>query len=312
MNTRILDQERMSNADWADTGEPAPEVPPDHARALGTLIRQRRALTDAQIEAIREYQQERGLRFGDAAVELAVVTREDVNQALAQQYFYPYMSSASPECELVAASQPFGKRAEVFRELRSQLIASSVPHRHVWAVVSASEGVGKSYVAANLAVTFSQLGERTLVVDANMRAPRLHEIFGVSTGTGLSELLVGRSRGPALSRVPDLPNLYLVQAGPRPPNPLELVQRSTFERLASSIGQFQHIIVDTPSASVASDALVIASACGGALMVGRQGHCRLRDLGSLAAELARRRVPVAGVVMNYRESASSGSPAKRR
>src|SRR5439155_11831557 len=105
------------------------EAPPVGAaavldRPIGELIRERRPLSDAQIQQILDYQREHGLRFGEAAIALRLATNDDVVRALAQQFHYPYAPEATLQVssELVAARDPFGDDAESFRELRSQLL----------------------------------------------------------------------------------------------------------------------------------------------------------------------------------------------
>jgi chain length determinant protein tyrosine kinase EpsG len=273
------------------------------SRALGDFIREVRALSDEEVSAILEHQGQHGLKFGEAAIALRLASPEQVRWALAQQYHYPYASrnAANFSDELVAAKEPFGARAEEFRALRSQLLAAPIQHDRPLAVVSAEAGVGKSYVCANLAVSFSQLGERTLLIDANLRSPRQHAVFHLPSQPGLGEMLAGRCSMPALHRIAELPSLYVLPAGSRPPNPLELVQRSAFRSLlAGLVGQFQHIIVDTPPASLAADAQVIAGACGVAMAIGLQDKTRMADLQQLLTALRGRKVQLAGVTTHSR------------
>ena len=101
--------------------------------------------------------------------------------------------------------------------------------RQVLTIVGAERGEGRSYLAANLAIVFSQLGERTLLVDADLREPRQHYLFHLENQIGFSTLLAGRSREEAIVRIPDLAGLSVLPAGPTPPNPLELLNRLNFD-----------------------------------------------------------------------------------
>ena len=168
------------------------------------------------------------------------------------------------------------------------------------AVVSPDSGDGKTYLAANLAVAFSQLGERTLLIDADIRTPRQHTLLGVENGVGFTSVLAGFSEVAAAIQVSAVsPELYLLPAGAVPPNPLELLQRRQFRALMREVqGGFAHVVIDTPAAVRGADCRVIAARCGAALVVGRRGRSRLAPLEGLLDALDRARVKLAGVVMN--------------
>ncbi len=273
-------------------------------RSIGEIIQQNANLSPEQVENILAYQKEHGARFGEAAVALGLVKREEVLWALSQQFNYPYSSVQSTRFkpELVVATQPFSHAAEVFRDLRSQLITSlhnSAQPRRALSVVSAHTGDGKSYFAANMAIAFSQLGGRTLLLDADLRSPRQHEIFGVQNTVGLSTVLSGRSEANVIRPVDDLPSLYLLPVGVVPPNPTELVQRPAFNLLINELlSKFDHVLVDTPAASHGSDARTIAGACGAALLINRKGRSRMDDSKKLIASIQKARAEVLGAVLN--------------
>src|SRR5882724_7981439 len=215
-------------------------------RAIGDFIRQIRNLTDEQIQRIVAYQREHGLRFGESAIALKLASRDDVLWALSQQFHYPYAAREGGHFheELVAAVDPFCDQAEAFRELRSQLMMGVMAHdgqRRALAVLSPDSGDGKSFFASNMAITFSQLGGRTLLVDADMRTPRQHTLFNVANHSGLSSILSGRSDVDVIHQVQDLPSLYVLPVGTTPPNPLELVQRAAFGLLMQELlSKFDH------------------------------------------------------------------------
>jgi receptor protein-tyrosine kinase len=274
-------------------------------RSIGDLIRELRQLDARQVEQVLQHQREHGVRFGEAAIALKLASRDDVQWALSQQFHYPYaveggLSGLSNE--LVAATDPFSKEAEVFRDVRSQLLmgvlAPDQPRRAV-AVVSPDTGDGKTYFAANLAVTFSQLGESTLLIDADMRTPRQHLLFGIQPGVGLSNLLAGRATIDAAASVAALPNLHLLTVGTLPPNPLELMQRSIFSfAMQQLMNRYDHVIVDTPAAVHGADARVLAARCGIALVVGRRNRTRMDALHALVGQIARTNTKIAGVMLN--------------
>ena len=102
------------------------------------------------------------------------------------------------------------------------------PAHKALAIISGERREGRSYIAANLAVVFSQLGEHTLLIDADMRNPSQHKLFGLDNGGGLSAVLSGRGRPVTVKHVPGLPDLWVLPAGAPPPNPLELLARPQF------------------------------------------------------------------------------------
>lgn len=275
-----------------------------YRRRIGSLIRDVAQLSNEQVDQIVAYQRRSGMRFGEAAVALRLVERKDVLEALSRQFQYTSgFAGRDGNSELVAAADPFGDQADAFRELRSRLLLEVLGEqpRCALAVLSPDVGDGKTYVAANLAVAFSQLGERTLLIDADIRTPRQHALLGVEqNGIGLSSVLAGfADAGGLVHAVPGLPNLYLAPAGTVPPNPVELLQRPGFGRLMRELLEaFDHIVVDTPAATRGADSRVIAARSGAALVVARRGRSRMAALEGLLSALARGPGRVAGVVMN--------------
>lgn len=273
-------------------------------KSIGDIIRQANNLSSDQVERVLAHQKESGLKFGEAAVALGFIRREDVLWALSQQFHYPYTAEAanSLASELVVATRPFSDEAEVFRDLRSQLLANALNGegvRRALAVISPNTGDGKSFFCANLAVAFSQLGGRTLLVDADMRTPRLHEIFGITSNNGLSSILSGRSETNVIRPIDDLPSLYLLPVGITPPNPLELVQKASFGLLLNELLlKFDYVIVDTPAATHGADARVIAAKCGAVVAVGRKAATRTAAMQKLLDSVSKSTIKVAGVVLN--------------
>lgn len=275
-----------------------------HDRAIGDIIAEANKLTADQVEKILAHQKSHGLRFGEAAVSLGLAKDEDVLWALSQQFHYPYAAGGgpAPNEELVLAAKPFSDQAEAFRVLRSQInmrLYSADRPRRALAVISADDGDGKTFFAANLAIAFSQLGGRTLLVDGDMRNPRLHQVFGLDGGAGLSGILSGRSETSVIRTVRDLPSLFVMPVGTVPPNPTELVERPAFALLLRELtAKFDHVIVDTPAAVHGADYAVIAARCGAALALARKGVTRVAAVERLVGTLANSPAELAGVVMN--------------
>lgn len=281
---------------------------PEH-HSIGEFVRRLRGLSDDQVEQILALQrQQRHLRFGEAAVALRLASQQDVLWALSQQHMHPYVHGAEPVlgAELVMARDPFSRQAEHFRVLRSRLLSGALAPRagarRALAVTSMDPGEGKTYFAANLAIALSQVGARTLLIDADLRTPRLHTLFGLPNDSGLSNVLARRQQGgPSILAVESLPRLFVMPSGTLPPNPADLVQRGTFDALLQEmVATFDHVVIDTPAASHGADSPVIADKAGAALVVARRHACRLQPLQGLLRELSRRPVFMVGVLLNER------------
>jgi capsular exopolysaccharide synthesis family protein len=137
------------------------------------------------------------------------------------------------------------------------------------------------------------------VVDADLRGPRLHEVFNLPNTAGLSGILAGRTESQVVQQVPSVPGLFVLPAGVMPPNPQELVERAAFGVLMRElVGKFDHVVVDTPAAALGADAAVITARCGAALVVARQNESRVESLRGLIRDLSGTPASVAGVIVN--------------
>ncbi len=281
-----------------------PVKPPEGAsRGLGQILVEAGRLSATDAERILAFQQDSRARFGEAGRALGLLTEDDLRFALSVQFDYPYLGRDSGlSRELVAAYQPTSAQVEELRALRSQLMLrwfSTAPERKGLAVLSADRGEGRSYLAANLAIVFSQLGERTLLIDADLRTPRQAQLFGLGRRAGLSDLLAGRAGLETIVPIPGLRDLAVLPAGALPPNPQELLGRPPFLKLLQSLGE-QHdvILMDTPAASACADAHAVAVRAGAALLLARQGRSSVPKLAQLTQGLREFGVGVVGSVLN--------------
>lgn len=284
--------------------EGAPRVLPRGDRHIGAILVEEGKLDPAEIERIVELHHRSNLRFGEAARHLGLLSERDLQSALGTQYELPqFQPAGNGACdELVAAHLPLHPRTEEIRGLRTQLLLrwlDPAAGRRVLAVVSPGNGDGRSYVAANLAVVFSQLGLRTLLIDADFRRPRLHRMFHLPDRFGLSGVLAGRADADAVVPVPGIPKLSLLPAGAPPPNPQELLSRpilaTLFDELAS---RFDLLLIDTSAANVFSDAKSVAFRARSALVLARKHHSRVNDTNGMIRELNDTGTRVVGVVIN--------------
>jgi receptor protein-tyrosine kinase len=167
------------------------------------------------------------------------------------------------------------------------------------AIVSPSPGEGRSFVAANLAVAFSQMGESTLLVDADLRHPTQHALFNLPSRLGLSNMLLGRAGPECIARVPHFFDLSVLTAGSTPPNPQELLTRARFATLLSeAAAAFDVVIVDTPAASLYADAQIVGSRAGASVLVARTGQTDAKRLRRAHAALCESGANIVGTVLN--------------
>ncbi len=277
------------------------------SRTMGDILVTTGRLSAGNLIRILETQKKDKLPFGEAAIALKVLTKDDIDFALSKQFDYSYLheadSSLSPH--LVAAYKPFSRVGENLRAVRSQLMLrwfnGDAMHK-VLAVVSPGTGEGRSFIAANLSIVFAQQGERTLLIDADLRAKAdsgQHSLFRLGRGPGLSSILADRAGLECAQLVPGLPGLAVLPAGAVPPNPQELLGRPSFgQLLLTASAQFDVILIDTPAGVDYADAEIIAARAGAAVMVARQNQTLVPGTQALARRLQDGGVSLVGSVLN--------------
>lgn len=269
---------------------------------IGRILLEKGKITPEDAERVLRLQKESGMRFGDAAQKLGLITEADIQHVLAHQFDYPYLlpGQGNHPPELVVAYQPFGAQVETFRAVRSQLMLRWFSaERKALAVVSNNPDDGVSLFTANLAVVFSQLGERTLLVDANLRYPQQQQIFNLKNSQGLSDVLADRAGiSDVISRIESFVDLSVLPAGTLPPNPMELLNRAQFGDLNEYlVSQFDVILYDTSAFSSGADALAIAACTEGALLVARKNNTRLADIDTLNKQIICSGAEVVGSIL---------------
>lgn len=199
---------------------------------------------------------------------------------------------------LLAGEQTLG--AEAYRKLRTNLRFVRADRPRSIAVTSPSPEEGKSVTASNLTLAIAQQGQSVLIVDADLRRPVQHEIFGVQRGPGLSDALVGLVEPlAAVQPYSGMPNVYVMACGTEAPNPAELLGSEAFSRfLAAMLAKFDTVIVDTPPVNLVTDAAVISSVCDGVLLVAEAGQTDRSTLVASVNELKGARGSLLGIVLN--------------
>jgi polysaccharide biosynthesis transport protein len=203
--------------------------------------------------------------------------------------------------ELYVAAFPNSSAAECCRVVRTNILFCS-PDRPLrsLAVTSSNPLEGKTMTVVNLGIVMSQSGHRTLLVDSDMRRPRLHKIFGVSSEHGLSRAVLDQSDLDNAVRSTGVPNLFVMPCGPMPPNPAELLQTEKFHSLVRKLGdRFDRVIFDSPPVLAVTDAAILSRLVDGTALVIRSGRTTrdavIRSRGQLAAVNAH----LIGVILNH-------------
>jgi succinoglycan biosynthesis transport protein ExoP len=242
---------------------------------------------------------------------LAVVPQFAAGNGHRRRSMLPPFSNNGHEkrIELVAQHLPKSQMSEAFRALRTSILLSQAEHPpQVILVTSALPREGKTTAAANLAVTLAQLGDSTVLVDADLRKPGIGRLLNLGSGkyAGLSSYLAGVSSLDLVSVPhPAIPNLVAIPTGPLPPNPADLLSA---HRLADAISElrakFKFIVIDSPPVMAATDAVILSVQADGVLLVVRSGETpkvaftRTRDL--LTSVKSR----ILGVVLNAVDSSA--------
>jgi capsular exopolysaccharide synthesis family protein len=183
--------------------------------------------------------------------------------------------SADGAVELVVLRRPLSSMAESYRSLRTSVLLSTAPRPpQALLVTSAQPSEGKTCTAVNLALGLAQRGVRVLIVDADMRRPGVSRGLGLpENGNGLSSVLSGaQSLDEALSQFEAAPNLWVLPAGPRPPNPADLLTSPTMAKVLQDLRQrFEHVVVDSPPLLIVTDATILSTLVDGVVLVVESG-----------------------------------------
>ena len=269
---------------------------------LGRLLVDEGHISNDDVPRIEEYAGKKSLDFGEAALALRLIKKPTLERAVAKQFDYPILDRKATgySKELVAAFDPFSRKGEVIRKLRAKLLT----HWHhskqrTLAVVGPTDKRSVSWVAANLAIACSQLGQKCLLIDANLKNPVLGDWFKASPQDGLSSVLVRLTSFDAVHKhLPAFRDLYLLPAGTLPPNPTEVLARRELHSLVSYVrNKFDVTIVDTSPFMSESGADTVASACGNALLVVERNRTQFADTKQTIQSLSGSGASIVGSVL---------------
>lgn len=204
------------------------------------------------------------------------------------------------ENSLIVHTDPKSPVAESYRVLRTNIQFASVDKPiKVIAVTSSTPGEGKTTTIANLAITFAQSGSRVLIMDADLRKPRVHKVFHVPNDRGMTTVL---SRLYSYSECivgSVVDNLYILTSGPIPPNPSEMLSSNAMKSFLEQVKQdFDIILIDAPPVGVVTDAAIISTIVDGTILVISSGHVEIEAAQRAKELLEKVNANILGVVLN--------------
>jgi capsular exopolysaccharide synthesis family protein len=201
--------------------------------------------------------------------------------------------------DLFVHEHPTSHIAECCRTLRTNIMLSSADNDLKMIVVcSANKSEGKTTSVMYLGTTMAQSNQRVLLIDTDMRRPRLHTSFGASRERGLTNLIMGDDNYDDVIQTTDVPNLFLLPCGPLPPNPVELLMTKRFAAVLTELGQrFDRIILDSPPLPY-TDAVVISKLTGGVILIVRAGKTLRDELTRASRTFREVNANVLGVIVN--------------
>jgi capsular exopolysaccharide synthesis family protein len=257
--TGVSAENRLSSIRVVDKAE-VPRSPARPNRMLNLLL----ALFGGGLSAV-------GLTFFFEYIDNRIKSPDEIKGHLGLPFLglVPKLTDTSPdEAPLLHTGVPT-LFAEAFRNLRTNVLFSTTEEGgRSLVVTSTGPGEGKTTVAGNLAVALAQAGQRVLLVDGDMRKPKVHVAFKESQTPGLSNVLVGNARASEAVRKTTVQNLWLLLAGVAPPNPAELLGSQRFRDFLIALQEhFDWVIVDTPPVMAVTDASVVAHLSNGVVFV---------------------------------------------
>ncbi len=220
----------------------------------------------------------------------------------------PFVREDNLELEKISATNPKSMMSESFRVLRTSLMYSAADHSPSSILVTSSQPIeGKTTTSSNLALSIIQFGTKTILIDADLRKPRLHRFFSKNgNGNGLSSYLVGEYSIEDIIQITDYDNLDFISSGPVPPNPAELLGSNNMGKLIDQLQEkYQQIIIDGPPIHGFADSLIISRFVDGVLLISSVGLTQKTLLRNAVNDIRRVRSKILGIVINRVDASSS-------
>ena len=208
---------------------------------------------------------------------------------------------------LLAVSDPADLAVEALRSLRTSLhFAMMEATNKVMMISGPSPQVGKSFITANLAAVLAQVGQKVVVIDADMRKGHLHRYFKNQNDLGLSDLLSGQAEHQQVINETEVENLHFIPRGQIPPNPSELLMHSRFKALMERLSaEYDLVLVDTPPILAVTDAAIIGQQAGTSLIVARYGVNSAKEVDVSVHRFEQNKVEIKGAILNAIERRAS-------
>lgn len=210
--------------------------------------------------------------------------------------------------ELSSYMAPESVYAENYRNIRTSILLSTPDHPpQVMSVTSALPQEGKTATVVNLAISFTNLGKKVLLIDGDLRKPRIHQILRTKNTAGLSSLLVGRCSISDAVLMTEIHNLHIIPSGPVPPNPTELLNARAMESLLQEVKEhFDFVFIDSPPLVGIMDPVIIGHHVDGVLLITWGGKTHKRLIEKARDELKKYNIRLLGVVLNKVNMKKSG------
>lgn len=209
----------------------------------------------------------------------------------------------NPQSPLLISADSRSSLAEAYRHLRTSILLSTAGHAPKSLLISSSlPSEGKSTIATNTAISLAQTGAKVLIIDADMRRPRLHSIFNIENGIGLSSMLASELSDKDVNsaiKQDEKTKLFIMTSGPIPPNPAELIGSEQMVSLLRILGsKFTHIVIDSPPIASFTDGVLIASMVDGVILVVHAGRSSRQVVKRSRQMLQEIGAKIFGVVLN--------------
>jgi len=202
--------------------------------------------------------------------------------------------------DLITVKEPNSPMSEAYRTLRTNIQYSSFDKKVKTVLITSSgPGEGKTTTATNLAAVMAQGGNKTILIDCDQRRSAVHKMFNLSNTTGLSNILVGETEMEIGIQNTEVPNLYVLTAGTRPPNPAELLGSEKMRNFVEELKKtYDFIILDTPPIIMVTDAQILAQYTDGCLLVVSSGEAEIDSVIKAQGLLKKVNAKILGVVLN--------------
>ncbi|MEA1985912.1 MAG: polysaccharide biosynthesis tyrosine autokinase [Candidatus Marinimicrobia bacterium] len=208
--------------------------------------------------------------------------------------------------KLITYQEPRSPISEAFRSFRTNIELTQIDKKlNTFSVTSATSGEGKTTTIVNLAISFAQLGHKTLLVDADMRKPVINKMFDQDKTPGLSELIIQKTTYDKAIKKTDVKNLYILPSGNIPPNPSELLGANRMKEVVKELsGKFDKVFFDAPPVLAVTDPILIGKLVDGVFLVSRSGQTDMELIRHAVETLKNTKTPIVGGVINEVQSSS--------